>query len=168
MDRRTLMALLLSALVIVLTPMLFRGISGKRALPTRAAADTSTPAAPVAAPTPQPAVAPVTPPATGPAAAAAKTQSDARPFSMDTVGVAFGKTRFVFGVAGASPREIILNAYPNLGTNHVTQPKATLAASPAGGAAPKQPLLRYRLVRGADTVALDTIAFRPVQSSNAV
>src|SRR4051812_34202858 len=109
MDKRTFLALLLSALVIVLTPILFRGLGfGRRQPPVRAAAGTNTAmaAAPVPTPPPQPAAA--TPPAsatTGPAAIGATATSGARARN-DTVGVAFGKTRFVFNSAGASPQEI--------------------------------------------------------------
>ncbi|MFL5614260.1 MAG: membrane protein insertase YidC [Gemmatimonadaceae bacterium] len=169
MDKRTFLALLLSALVIVMTPILFRGISGRRAAPARTAPDTTQSVAPLATTTPQPAAAaPSAPSAVDAPSVGAAPTSIRRAINTDTLGVAFGKTRFVFGVAGAAPQEIVLNAYPNLGSDRVTQPKASLTVSPPGGAAPKSPLLRYRLVQGTDTVAFDTLVFRAQQSANGV
>src|SRR5436305_4516502 len=170
MDKRTVLALLLSALVIVMTPIIFRGIGGRRGAPVATTgADTTQTAAPVATTTPQPAATtPSAPSAVGAPTVSAAPTGTRRAVNTDTVGVAFGKTRFVFGVAGAAPQEIVLNAYPNLGTNRVTQPKASLTVSPPGGAAPKSPLLRYRLVQGTDTVAFDTLVFRAQQSANGV
>src|SRR5207302_409126 len=84
MDRRTFLALFLTAIVIVLTPMLFRGFGGRRAVPP--------------------------------------TQGD------------------------------------------------TVAAGPRVGATASAtaPLLRYRIVRGGDTLSLDTIPFRVERSPDGV
>src|SRR5437868_9507946 len=70
MDRRTFLALFLTAIVIVLTPMLFRGFGGRRAVPStqgdtvaagpRVGATASAASAPPAlAPVPAPVAAPI-------------------------------------------------------------------------------------------------------------
>ena len=169
MDRRTFLALLLSALVIVFTPILFRGFGGRRQQPAPVARDTNTATTPVAsspaAPTAStgsttPTVAAATAPPPSPTAANSR-------LAGDTTSVSFGKTRYIFTTAGATPAAIVLNAYPNLSTTRAIQPKATLASQAASGVT-AQPLLRYRLARGADTIAFDTISFRAERTPNGI
>src|SRR5256885_704640 len=101
MDRRTLSALLLSALVIVLTPMLFRALGFGRSVPVPAvAADTGKVTAPSVTSTPQ-AASSTTP---APVAAGTSAPTASRASAGDTVSAAFGKTRYVFGTMGASPQ----------------------------------------------------------------
>jgi YidC/Oxa1 family membrane protein insertase len=168
MDRRTLLALLLTALVIVLTPMLFRSMGWRAATPANAPRDTTTATTPppVASTPPSTAAsaAPAAPVAT--AAVASGTPSRVR---AETTSVDFAKTRYMFSTAGASPDAIVLTAYANLGPSARMQPKATLVAGQYPGATTSPPpLIHYRLVRGADTIALDTIAFRAERSADAV
>ena len=163
MDRRTLLALLLSALVIVFTPMLFRGLGWRQAPPPRPARDTSTalraaPASPAPEAVPPPVV-------TLPVSA---TPAPAARITSDTTSVAIGNAQYTFAAAGAAPAAIVLKAYPNLGPRRVAQPRATLDAAPVATGPATQPLLRYRLVRGADTVALDTIPFRVERAPNTI
>lgn len=148
MDRRTLLAIVLSMLVIF-TPMFFlRG----RGSPPAPAPDTATAAAPVSTPTTSPATAPAS---ASPTVAAAPTPARR---ATDTTAVDFGKTHYTFATSGAAPQAIVLSAYRNLGPTTASQPKAMIANGRPTIAAPG--LLRYRLVRGADTIALDTVPFR--------
>jgi YidC/Oxa1 family membrane protein insertase len=147
MDRRTFLALLLTALVIVLTPMLFRG--GARQAPTPRPAQTDTTRRAAAAPAPVTAAAPAATPAPAVVRAMA-----------DTTAVAASNAQYTFAGLGAAPQAVHLTTYANLRPGTPRGAKATLAtaAPAANGAMPA--LLRYRLVLGTDTVRLDTIPFR--------
>jgi YidC/Oxa1 family membrane protein insertase len=174
MDRRTLLALFLTALVIVLTPILFRRLGGARQAPISAPSDSSAVATPVGAsaqatvnPTTSPAVAPAPPSAAPALSAVPRRQSD-------TTGVDAAKTHYIFSTVGAAPQAIVLNAYRNLGgtsrsVSRATQVqgKAVLASSPSALSSDAG-LLRYRLVRAADTLALDTVAFRAERTGDGV
>ena len=162
MDRRTFLALLLSALVIVVTPILFRGFGARQPLPPAAPRDTTAtaPSPTTAAPTATTSQPPVAP-APIPSAPSASPHP-----ATDTTTVDAAKTRYVFSTPGAAPKSIQLSAYANLSAGQRTPAKATLAASSTGPAA--LPLLRYRLVRSADTVALDTVVFRADRDANGI
>ncbi|HEY7233653.1 MAG TPA: membrane protein insertase YidC [Gemmatimonadaceae bacterium] len=157
MDKRTLLALFLTAIVIVFTPILLRRIGVGRQLPASAPGDTTATLA-NPAPAPAPAVeAPI------PATVAATPTAPRR--QGDTIAVDFAKAQYTFSVSGAVPQSVALSAYRNLGASTKTQAKATLEGGMPGTA---PPLLRYRLVRGADTVALDTVAFTAERSNDAI
>ena len=164
MDRRTFLALLLSALVIVVTPILFRGFGGRPQSPPPAAVRDTTSAA--AAPTPPAALTTTTsPPIASPAPVAPVPMAASRP-GADTTAVDAAKTRYVFSTAGAAPQSIQLGAYANLSATQRIRARATLAASPPNQAA--LPLLRYRVVRSSDTLALDTVAFHAQRDADGV
>jgi len=159
MDRRTLQALLLSALVIVLTPILFRTLGWRGAAQTSAPVDTTRvgpPPASASAPQPTAAAQPTVVAQPAPAG---------RPAG-DTTSISLPKVRYTFATSGAAPVGIALDAYRNLGPARATQPKATLVANLTMSAAAAQPLLRYRVVAGTDTIALDTVAFRVERTGN--
>jgi YidC/Oxa1 family membrane protein insertase len=169
MDRRTLLALVLSALVIVFTPMLFRALSGRPPAAPTAAPDTSATRDSSAA----------SGPAVGaPTQAAARVESDvARPavaassparVQGDTTSVAAGKARYTFTTQGAAPTSVVLDAYPNLSPTRSAHAKAAIAASPNASGPTARPLLRYRVVRGTDTLALDTVAFHAEKNGNSI
>ena len=162
MDRRTLLALLLSALVIVMTPILFRGFGVRQPLPPTASRDTTTPAAAPATAAP---TATASQPPIAPSPAVSTPAATPRP-PADTTSVDAAKAKYVFSTAGAAPKSIQLVAYANLTASQRRPARATLAASPVSPAA--LPLLRYRLVRSADTLALDTVAFRSDRDANGI
>ena len=159
MDRRTILAFAL-ILVVFATPMLFRASRRPQAVAPK---DTVAATAPVSAPGASAASAPesaapigaapvaAAPVAAAPVAAAARV-------SGDTTAIDFGKAHYVFTSTGGAPQAVVLNAYRNLGPTTVTQQKATITSSKAASLPPD--LLHYRIVRGADTIALDTIPFR--------
>src|SRR3954466_11697475 len=108
MDRRTFLALLLSALVIVVTPILFRGFGGRSRIAPTASHDTTTnatsasasaPAAQATVANPQPAT-----PAPAPSSPAAAPR-----LAADTASADVAKTRYVFSTAGAAPQAIVLS-----------------------------------------------------------
>ena len=149
MDRRTLLALLLTAIVIVATPILFP--SPRRPLPDSAAivADSG---APQTTPRPAPAVSAGTKTVTpAPAAAAPATPVAAPAVTVETTTVATNRAVYRFASPGASPVSIALKDY------------RTLRPGAQGDAELLEPgdrLLRLHLVRGADTIAIDNAAFR--------
>lgn len=164
MDRRTFLALLLSALVIVVTPILFRGFGGRPRTAPPASHDTTTSAASAPTPTAQ---APIASPQPATAAPALSLPTAAPRPAADTTTVDAAKTRYVFSTAGAAPQTIVLSGYANLSTGQRNPARATLAASPPTHPA-ALPLLRYRLVRSSDTLALDTVAFRAQRDANGI
>jgi YidC/Oxa1 family membrane protein insertase len=172
MDRRTFLALFLTALVIVFTPMIFRGFGARTAAPLNAArdsaaianGDSAATAATTAGPTNPPTAAQPTRPAIGAQSPAA--QSAARR-GADTIGIDAAKTHYTFSTAGAAPQAVLLNGYRNLSGPARGQTKAMLVGAMAGTSFPAG-LLHYRVVRGADTVALDTIPFRAERTADGV
>lgn len=162
MDRRTFLALALMVVVIVVTPMLFP--SARRQPPrvtdtTHAVAPgtTSTPAA--AAPTTgapvtqAPGAAQATP--TAPAAAA----TTARSITPETTTVASARTRYALVSPGAAPAFVTLPGFRDLRPGaHDT---VTLRQ-------PTGELLRFRMVVGADTVTLDSVAFSAQRAGEVV
>ena len=148
MDRRTILAFVL-ILVVFATPMLFRANRKPQGV---APADTAAATAPVSAPTASAPSAPASASSIGAVPVVATRQPG------DTTAIDFGRAHYVFTSTGGAPQAVVLNAYRNLGPTTVTQPKATITSSKAAALPPD--LLRYRIVRGADTIALDTIPFR--------
>jgi YidC/Oxa1 family membrane protein insertase len=167
MDRRTLVALLLMALVIVATPMLFP--SSRRA-PSVAPADTSaaaasTPPAAGASTATSPssipsavAVPPSVAPANAPAATAAvpPVGRPAAPLqSVESVVLTTPKAQLTLTNPGAVPAKVALPGYRDLRPG---RHDSMVIEQPRG------PLLHYRLALGADTIDLNTIRFVVQQS----
>jgi len=164
MDRRTLLALLLSALVIVLTPILFRRMGWRAPAQTPPPVDTTSVGPPPATSTPTAAQAstPTTPsptPGSQQAPVAARSAGD-------TTTVSLTKTHYTFATEGAAPSGVVLDAYPNLSPARRTLPKASLAANLTASPTAPAPLLRYRVVTGTDTISLDTVSFRVERAGN--
>jgi YidC/Oxa1 family membrane protein insertase len=151
MDRRTLLALLLTAIVIVVTPMLFPGPRQQRSAITDTIAtrtpDTvaQTPAAIQVAPPPV-ATAPTR---SAPSAQAAPSFLTARP---ETTTVQTKHATFRLLNLGGTPVGMTLPAYRSL------RPGATREA-PVNLIEPGARLF-HLLVTGADTIVLDTVRFR--------
>src|SRR6185436_7488782 len=162
MDKRTFLALLLTALVIVVTPMLFR--SGSRA-PTRpiAAGPRADSGLPVAAP---PAAAPVSSAPTTPATAGAISPSINTPSAgsratvAETTTVTHGKATYAFANPGAEPLLVRLDGYRSLRSGAAGPVRLENPSIVQGQTIVTLPLLRYRLALGGDTIAFDTIPFR--------
>ncbi|HYD54402.1 MAG TPA: membrane protein insertase YidC [Gemmatimonadaceae bacterium] len=140
MDKRFLLAIILSALVLVGTNLLFPTAPRTPAPPRPA--PTATQPAPAAATTPAPAVAAT--PTIGEAPQAAATPAAA---AAETLTVGQGRNTYRFVSPGAAPLSLTLGDFKSL--------------RPQGGpmtlAAPRAPLFSYRLVLGADTVALASL-----------
>ena len=160
MDKRTFLALVLTALVIVLTPMVFR--TGRRAAPPAPASPDTGRAAPApshAAPAPAPTATVEAPAVVAPVTAP---QSQVRG---DTTTVALDSAQYRFTTAGGAPEAVRLTSFGNLRPEAAPKERALLTASAGPGGLP---LLRYRVVLGADTISLDTISFRAERTADGV
>jgi YidC/Oxa1 family membrane protein insertase len=147
MDRRTLFALLLTAIVIVATPMLFP--SPKRPPgDTAAVRQTDT----VAAPAPATARDSAGRQIGAPRATAATPPAMTAP-SAETTIVATPRARYAITSPGGTPTSVSLPEYRSLRAGAAT-------GSPVQLLEDGDRLLRLRLATDRDTIALDTIAFR--------
>jgi YidC/Oxa1 family membrane protein insertase len=166
MDRRTLLALVLMALVIVATPMLFP--SSRRAPVVSPVADSALPGPTTAPPAGAPgAVSAAQPPIGVPQAAATSASTPAASAkpplekpgtpqqSVESIVLATPKSQYVLTNPGAAPAKVTLPGYRDLRPD---RPGVMVVEQPRG------PLLRYRLALGPDTIDLNTIRFTVQQS----
>lgn len=151
MDRRFLLALLLSAVIIGVTPWIFpapKSTTPSGAVITQAAPATSVQTAPAPV-----ATAPLTP--QGIQAAPGEVAADQNaPVLRDTVFVQTPKGQYAFSPLGAAPVAITVKTYMN-------QRRPTEHVSLSSGV---HPLLRYRLISGRDTLRLDQTLFSSARS----
>ena len=145
MDRRTLLALLLTAIVIVATPILFPG-------PRRPVPDTSAIAADTAGATSR-----TVAPATAPAVAATPQTAPQNPAiaaptaPVDTTTVATNRTVYRFTGIGGAPSSVTLQEYRSLRPDARDERVELLP--------PDGRLFGLHVVSGGDTLALDRAAF---------
>jgi YidC/Oxa1 family membrane protein insertase len=167
MDKRLSIALLLTAIIVAITPMLFP--TPRRAVPApgvsqtqgqSAAASSSPPATgqvapPVVGSVVDPGAAPAQP--TVSAASAADSVSVGAQVRPEITTVSSQKSTYQFTNVGAAPVSIAMKEYRNL--------------SPAKGAVdlkiPGRPLVRYALATQGDTISLQGVPFQLQQTQNA-
>ncbi len=148
MDRRTLLALALMAVVIIMTPFLFP--SAKRPTPTVTRDSVTAPATGTTAATAAPS--PTTQPTIGaPANAAPTAAAPVVRAAPETVVVAGTRATQTLVNTGAAPAAVRVYGYNALRPGHKD---TTVLIAPTKG-----PLLRFRLATARDTIALDTIPF---------
>jgi len=160
MDKRLFLALLLTALVVVLTPVVFPTPQPVRStIPDTAVASRSR--APAGAPVDTGPQSPAAPgsrgsvPAVGEARRGmADTAGTIAPVVAETTEVRAGGSEYRFVTPGATPVSVVLSEYRSL------RPGSSGSGRPVDLVRPGDRLLRYRLVVGADTIALDTIPMR--------
>jgi YidC/Oxa1 family membrane protein insertase len=149
MDKRTILALILMALVIVVTPRLFP--SSRRSTP-QAADSTNAANVPAAVPasaaptTSQPA-----PPAVVEQPAAAPSSPSLSVRAVDSAALATSHGEINLVSPGAVPMSVQVTGFRNLRPDR----RDTIATI----AQPHGPLLHYRLAMGSDTISLDTVRF---------
>jgi YidC/Oxa1 family membrane protein insertase len=147
MDKRFFLALFLTGIVLVVTPLLMP-TPPRTAVP---AAAVGTPAA--AAPSAGTAPASVVPmPGAVPTAQAASASGarSAAPIPVESVTVVAAGARLTLSSLGAAPTGATLPAYKSLGRT----------SGPVALSAPGAPMLRYRVLAGADTIRLDQATYR--------
>jgi YidC/Oxa1 family membrane protein insertase len=149
MDKRFFLALLLTAIVIVATPLLFPGAT-RRPVPAvvvDSAAARRTIAASAASPETS---------ATASIAANSTTQvPNASPAiaPVETTTVHAQRSSYRFSSRGGAPISVSLDSFPS-------QRQVNGARAPVELALPRMPLMHYRLAIGRDTVALDDVALQ--------
>lgn len=151
MDKRFFLALVLTAAVIVVVPLLFPSAERRAAVTT--VNDSTTHAARTTDTVPRVAAArPVDTTTRSASPAAGATMLAAQPVRVETTTVHAHHATYAFTSRGALPIAATLDSYPS-------RRPATAAGAvnlvPPGGA-----LLRLRLARERDTIAFDTLAFR--------
>jgi YidC/Oxa1 family membrane protein insertase len=154
MDKRFFLALVLTAIVIIATPMLFPGAARRPATP--AAADSvrrpvpaaSTPAAVPPTVQAQPGVSPIN---------SSSSQPTAVP--VETTTVRTTRSTYAFTSRGAAPVSVVLDSYPSRRPGWAGRKVELVGA--------RAPLARFRLALGRDTVALDSVPLRVVQGGAA-
>jgi YidC/Oxa1 family membrane protein insertase len=147
MDRRTLLALALTAIVIVVTPMLFPAPKPRR--PTSDSLRTS-PRDTVPAPTPTAGPSATAPPPT--VSAPANPRAIVRTTAAETTVVRTARAIYYIVSPGGTPAGLALPEYRSLRRQDGRATAVTLVD-------PRDRLLHLRLVSDRDTIALDTVAF---------
>ena len=165
MDKRFFLALLLTAIVIIVPPLFFN--TGERR-PGAVADSTSRPAVrPDSVATATPSAAPSAGPAastqtTPPAAAPGQVATNPPAAPVETTTVRTRLSRYAFSSRGAAPISVVLDSYPSRRPT-AADPKATRGDyQEASELLPQRgALVRYRLALGRDTIALDTVSLSP-------
>ena len=151
MNKRFFLALILTAIVIVATPLLFTSTKQRPVSPASVdstrktvAEDTRDTASPVPA-------------------LAARPISDAVRLNVplpvaDSAIVKTPHAAYTFNTRGAAPISVVLDSYPSLRPDGRGRRAQLVGRNDA--------LAQYRLVLGRDTIALDTVIFRADQTSN--
>jgi len=153
MDKRTLLAAALMALVIVLTPRIF---SSRSAAPSRADSTAVNSPAPANTAT----VVPQTPPAAQATVDTSSRQHAARPITPAAT-LTTPRASFTLMNPGAAPGNVTIPSFRDLRPG---DPKASnVVIAPAG-----QLQFVYRLATGRDTIALDTLPFTVAQTPSEV
>ena len=156
MDKRFFLALLLTAIVIVATPLLFPG-STRHPVPVQASdslaalARPGTTAARTAGPRDSIRSTSTLNTAAAPGLAAGAAMVPVVP--VETTTVHARRTTYAFTSLGGAPVSVVLDSYPSRRPRRRTQTGVELTP-------PRAPLTHYRLIVGADTVSLDTVALR--------
>ena len=152
MDKRFFLALMLTGIVVVVTPMLFR--QPQVAVPPAAVISSEGAPAATSTVTPSPAVATPGPVVSAPGASPPRT-ANAPTIAAETLSVANDLTTLSFTTRGAAFLGAALPKYRQLGKD-----SGTVRLEHGS-----EPMLSYRLIAGGDTIALDTIAFTATRST---
>ena len=152
MDKRFFLALVLTAIVIVATPLLFSSASRRPGTPvTSVVADSSQqPGRRDSAVIPATTVQAV--PATSARVPSNSISSASNLTPVETTTVHTARSTYAFSSRGGAPVSIVLDSYPSRRPSW-TGRKVELVG-------PRAPLARYQLVLGRDTIALDTVPLR--------
>jgi YidC/Oxa1 family membrane protein insertase len=145
MDKRFFLALVLTAIVIVATPLLFPGATKR---PPVVVVDTT-------AARPVPRVAAPSAPTVGPAVNSTTQVPNTPAAPVETTTIRTQYSTYAFSSRGGVPVSVVLDSYPS---RRPGSRSAKVELVP-----PRTPLTRYRFALGADTVALDTMRLQPQQ-----
>jgi len=160
MDKRTLLALALMALVIVITPRLFSSrppVSTKDSTAPGPVARHDTASAASASPA-------TTPKDTASTVAAAQPPAAARrdTATREIVTLTTPRAEYSLVNPGAVPKAVRIGSYKDLRPGHAADTAGVTITDGSGA------LLGYRVVRGADTIQLDTLKFTVAKQGSTV
>ncbi|MEO8166296.1 MAG: YidC/Oxa1 family insertase periplasmic-domain containing protein [Betaproteobacteria bacterium] len=155
MNKRFFLALILTAIVIVVTPLVFP--TAVRRVGPNQTADSVTKASAPKQPVTVTAQPTLPEPINGINSSIPQLTRPVNPG--DTLALQTAHARYTFSAHGGVPTSIVLDSYPSL------RPDARGRKAELVG--PREALLRYRLTLGRDTIALDTIALRAEQKNEA-
>ncbi|MDB4885633.1 MAG: Membrane protein oxaA [Gemmatimonadetes bacterium] len=153
MDKRFFLALLLTAIVVIATPLLFPDTT-RRTVP-RIAVDSSARQARTTDSAHATAATATAPAAVNSVGALPNAPATTGAVVAETTTVHAQRSTYAFSSRGAAPISVVLDSYPS------RRPTTTGAPKAAELARPHTPLTHYRLALGRDTVALDTVALQP-------
>jgi YidC/Oxa1 family membrane protein insertase len=161
MDKRFFLALVLTAIVIVATPLLFPGAGRRAVAPVatdtlRSGARVQREALPAVASAPGVHVAPAAQPSNSSVSAPIAVQGMV---SAETTTVHTPRSTYAFTSRGAAPISVVLDSYPSRRPGNTGRPVELVQR--------RAPLARYRLALGRDTIALDTVPMQLVQRETA-
>lgn len=156
MDKRTLLAFALMAIVIVVTPLLFP--SSRRTPASRR--DTTAPAQQQPAAQTPPVAAPASPEPAPPSVTAVPEAALGAAGAPDTMAMRTARARYVFQNPGAVPRAATIFGFRDL------RPRGRDTVAVVEQPRAYGPLLNYRLSNGGQIVALDTVRFDVQQSGS--
>jgi YidC/Oxa1 family membrane protein insertase len=151
MDKKTLLAIVLTALVIVITPMIF-----PTPTPPVRPVDSAVVQSPVATPTPTQAAAPSGTVAPGSTRTTAPVAPPVRARPVETVSVQTTRSIYTLSSAGGVPTQVTLPEYRSLHDSA----KAAGADVPVRLIAEGDRLLKFSLRTNSAVIALDTVAFQ--------
>lgn len=150
MNKRFLLALVLTAIVIVVTPLLFTDTTRRSGIPT---VDSVTTEPPIVVPPRGDSLRTVEAPSIVPRVTdSSKLTINPTVSALDTTVVRTAQSTFTFSNRGGVPVAVVLDSFPSL--------RRGVMRMPANLVAPRHALSRYWLAFGPDTIALDTIALR--------
>jgi YidC/Oxa1 family membrane protein insertase len=155
MDKRFFLALLLTAIVIIVPPLFLNRGGQRPAIATDTARSTTQPGTTAGTSTP-------TSQAVSPVVMAPSTQTGSSTLApAETTTVQTQLSRYVFSSQGGTPVSVVLDSYPSRRPTSL-DPKATRRENqqPSELLPPRIALAQYRLALGPDTVALDTVPLR--------
>jgi YidC/Oxa1 family membrane protein insertase len=153
MDKRFFLALVLTAIVIVGTPLLFPGASKRPPVVVVDTTHARTPTGPDSLPrAAAPSVA-----AVGPATNSTTPVPNSPSAAVDTTTIRTGRSTYAFSSRGGAPVSVVLDSYPSR--------RPPIGSQKVQLVPPRAPLTRYRFAFGADTVALDTIPLQHRQTA---
>jgi YidC/Oxa1 family membrane protein insertase len=152
MDKRFFLALVLTAIVIVATPLLFPGARRQPQTPGASAVADSTRQQPRPAEVPPP---PPSAPSSVPATIVNSNTTSLSRAAIESTTVRTARSTYVFTSRGGGPVSVVLDSYPSR--------RPSWSGRAVELVNPKAPLARYRLALGRDTIALDTVALRPAR-----
>ena len=156
MDKRFFLALVLTAIVIVATPLLFPGASRRTPVPV-ATDSVRAPVADSGSGRPVPSVQAAAAQAPSPAINSSGSTIMAAPAETTTVRTA--RSTYVLSSRGAAPISVTLDSYPSRRPGAAGRKVELVRA--------RAPLMRYRVALGRDTIALDTVPMRVEQRDDA-